>query len=118
MARHALASSLHIARRVVEPELLRIFGAEPGGDVAQRVVRRGLVGDYVRIEPPSRERRQNLGRVAVQADRKGPLRALGLDREAQRVLQVVGTNVEGAVLDATVEGVRVRFNTEGASTVA
>ena len=86
VARHAFPRATYIRVGLVEPQLLRVVGAEARGDVAERIVRRRLVGDDVDVELAPRQRRQHLGRVAVQPDGKRLALLLRVRRELQRVL--------------------------------
>src|SRR4029077_18879862 len=106
-----------VTGRVVQPQLLRIFGGQAGWDVAQRVVRRRLVGHDVDGKTAGGERRQHLGGVAVQPDRDGAPGRLRLGRELQRVLDVVGPNVEVAVVDAAPDTRVVRLHADGDAAV-
>jgi len=99
----------------VQGELGRIGGGaglhlverDADGQVLQRVVGRGLVGDDVDGEVAGevalQEGRDDLGGVAEQADRQRTPGGLGLVGEADRLVEVGGLDVAVAVLDAAVD---------------
>ena len=61
--------------RVLGVGRARLLGREAAGHVAaQRVVRGGLVGDDVELDSVGEEARDDVGRVADERDRRGPLR--------------------------------------------
>ena len=117
VTRHALAGSLDVGLRVVEPKLARVFGVQTRRDVAERVVRRRLVGDDVHLETARCELRQDRGGIAVQPDRQGTLCALCLHRELQRVFEIVGLNVKVAMLDAAPYAIGVGLDADGDAAV-
>ena len=75
----------------------------PIGQVRQRVVRRGLVGDDVDRRVAAQQLGKHLGGVAEQPDRQRPLGVARLDGQSEGVVDVGGLGVEVAVLDAAVD---------------
>ena len=70
------------------------------------------------IGAPLREQRgEDLGRVAEQPDRQGPLGVPGLDGQVQRVLERVGLHVQVAVLDAAADAGLVDVDADGDAVV-
>src|SRR5216683_2424351 len=112
VARHALASAAYIPIRIVEAQLMCVFGANTGGDVAERIVRGRLVGDDVHVEATRGQRGQHLRGIAVQPDRKSALLRLGFDCQPQRVLEVGCANVEIAMVEAALDLLCVGFDAD------
>ena len=82
------------------------------GEVEQRVVRGGLVGDDVDRRVPLEQGRDHLGGVAEHPDRQRPAGVAGLDGQLERVVQRVGLHVEVAVLDASGDPGRVALDAD------
>ena len=78
-----------------------VLEGDAEGQVGERVVRGGLVGDDVDRRVLLEQRREHLGGVAQHPDGQGLPRVAGLHRELDGVLERVGLHVEVAVLDAT-----------------
>ncbi len=68
---------------------------------------RGLVGHDVDRGALGEHLREQLGGVAEQADGERPAGVAGLDGQLEGVAQVVGLDVQVAVLDAALDGARV-----------
>ena len=94
---------LGLLLRVVVPVLDR----DALGQVRQRVVGAGLVGDDVDRHAAAEQLGEHLGGVAGHADRPGAALGLGLQRDLDGVVEVVGDLVEVAVLDPAVQAGRV-----------
>ena len=117
VAGHTLAGSAHVTIRVVEAQLLCVLGADTRGDVAERIVRRGLVGDYVDVEAACNQRGQHIGGVAMQRDRKRPLRLPRLAGETQRVVEVGCAHVDIAVVEPALDSLGVGLDADRHTTV-
>ena len=90
---------LRLALRVVVP----VGHVDPLGQVRQRVVRRGLVGDDVDLDAAPEQLGEHRGGVADDADAvRAPVR-LGVQGQGDGLVEVVGHDVEVAVLDTAVE---------------
>ena len=75
-------------------------------------MRGGLVGDDVDGGALGEHAREQLRRVAQQADGERPTGVAGLGGELERVLQAVGPHVEVAVLDPALDGARVAVDAD------
>src|SRR6185437_8473563 len=111
-------------RRIAQTRVLHRVGlrrlpaldAPTGRQVAvHEVVRGRLVGDEIRLDAATYDLRQQLGRIAEQADRYG----LALRRIAgnarQRVVEIAGLLVEIARAQACIDPALLTFDVERAS---
>ena len=73
------------------------------GQVGQRVVGAGLVGDDVDRHAAAQQLGEDLGSVADDPDRPGPTLGLGAQHLLDGVVEVVGDLIEVAVVDAAVQ---------------
>src|SRR5207245_8418541 len=85
---------------------------EAGRHVAERVVGRGLVGNDVDGKVARGQLRDDIGRVAKQTDRQRAPGLLRVGGEPQRVLEVVGADVQVAVVQAALDVVRVDLDAD------
>ena len=94
VAGHRLAGALDRAglRALVGPVLER----DAARHVGQRVVGGGLVGHDVDRRAAAQQLREDVGAVAEQADRQRRARVAGRDRQLERVVDVIGLDVEVA----------------------
>jgi hypothetical protein len=109
---HGLAGAGGEAGRVLGGGVGHVLEGDPGGQVGERVVGRGLVGDDVDGGAQGEEPRHGLGGVAQQADGERPAPVAGLGGEAEGVFQAVGPYVEVAVLDTAVDGAGVAVDAD------
>lgn len=94
-----------------------VVEVDADGQVGQRVVGAGLVGDDVDRRALGEHLRQQLGGVAEQADGERLALVTGLDGELERVLEAVRLHVQVAVLDPALDGPRVDIDTNGDAVV-
>ncbi len=87
------------------------------GQVGERVVGRGLVGDDVDRRAPAQQFGEDLGGVPGQADRERAAGVAGLGGQAQGVVQVVGGHVQVAAFQAAGDAGRVGLDAEGDAVV-
>src|SRR5699024_4233171 len=121
LAGHRLAGLLGESLRIRVGLTLPVLDGDLGGQVAQRVVRGGLVGDHVDVQitgPVALEQGgEDVRRVADDADRQpAPLR-LGGVRSGDRVLEVVGDLVAVALGDAALEAGAVHVHDQAHAVV-
>src|SRR5207249_3307576 len=114
---HARARASHLFVGVVQAQLGGVLGRDSGGDVAQRVVGRRLVGDDVDLNVASRQLGHDLGGVAEDADGERLLLRPCLDRELERVLEVARPHVEVAVLETAGDPLLVDLDANGDAAV-
>ena len=97
--------------------LLRVLGplvdADALGQVAQRVVGAGLVGDDVDRHPAAQQLGEHLGGVADDPHRPGPALVLGAQGDLDGGVEAVGHLVEVAVLDPAVQAGGVDVDDRG-----
>src|SRR5690606_30623248 len=93
---------------------LPVLDGDLGGQVAQRVVGGGLVGDHVDLQVtgpvPLEQGGEDLGRVADDADGQAPLLGFRRVRAGDRVVEVVGDLVAAALGDPALEASEVHVH--------
>src|SRR6478672_5415272 len=96
---HRLAGAVGELLRLLVRVLVPVAELDALGQVGQRVVRRGLVGDDVDRHPAAQQLGEHLRGVAHDADGPGATLVLGGDGLVDRLVERVGDLVEVAVLD-------------------
>lgn len=114
---HGLAGAGGEARRVLGRVVGHVVEVDADRQVGERVVGGGLVRHDVDRRALGEHLREQVGGVAEQADGERLAGVTGLDGELEGVAQIVGLDIEVAVLDATVDGARVHVDTDGDAVV-
>ena len=107
MRGHRGARAPDVLVSIADPQRRSGRHVQPGGDVVQRVVGRGLVGHDVDRRVHLRQQRHQLRPVGHQADGQWPHVRLGLLGELQRFLDRVGDGIEVTGLDAPFDAARI-----------
>ncbi len=113
MLGHGLAGPRGEAGRVLGGGVGHVLEGDADGQVGQRVVGGGLVGDDVDGGVHREQLRDQFGRVAEDADGQRPALVAGLGGELERVVEGVGPHVQVPVLDAALDGARIAVDADG-----
>ncbi len=109
----ALADPREVLLRVRATQLLGLLDREAGRDVAvEGIVSRGLIGDDVDIGVAAGQLREDLTRVAEQADGEGPPRLGGIPEPGEGVVEVGGALVEIAGVDPALDAAELDLDAE------
>jgi len=113
MRGHRLAGQALVLGGVALAQGHRLIEGHTGGDVRQRIVRRGLVGDDIGHDVHADQPGKEIARVADHADRERLLALFGGQGQFERFLQVADNAVDVAHPQAALGHARVCLDDKG-----